>query len=104
MELDEFLKSSSDDEDKVVKELLDLSKNLIAKSELSQEQVVEVCKLKHIARKYKLTAINDLINDFLEGMISNKRKGREEYIKALQAVRENKENLGMFGNMRNKIQ
>lgn len=101
MELNEFLEKTSSDEDKVIKELVDISKNLIAKTELTHEQIVEVCKLKHIARKYKLNNLNLFIEDFMQGKISEARKGRREFIEAIQAQRENKEQLGLFGNLRN---
>jgi len=100
---EEYIKTAPDDDDKVVKELLDIKKDLIAKSELTFQQVVETCKLKHIARKYQIVELGLFIDDFLQGMISKDRKGRKEFIEALQANRENKQNAGMFSNMSDKL-
>lgn len=100
MDINEFLESSSTDEDRVIKELIDTKKNLGSKTDLSFQQIVEVCKLKHIARKYKLRGLDTFIEDFMLFSISKNRLGRKEFIEAFKTQRENKENMSIL-NTRN---
>lgn len=102
VDIQEFLDSQTSDEEKVVKELLDVKKNIEAKTDLTSEQIVEICKLKHIAKKYTLSGITDFIHDFMLLSVSRDRKGRKEFIEALQHARENKEQAGMF-NIRDRL-
>ncbi len=102
MDIQEFLDNQSTDDDKVIKELLDISKNIEAKTDLTPQQIVEVCKLKHIAKKYKLTELDVFINNFMILSVSKNRLGRKEFIDAVRASRENK-SMGMFGNIKDKL-
>ena len=100
VDIQEFIDSNAGDEEKVVKELLDVKKNIEAKTELSHEQIVEICKLKHIAKKYKLADLSLFIQDFMLLSVSKDRKGRKEFIEALQHSRETRQGMGgMFRGM-----
>jgi hypothetical protein len=93
------------DKDKVetvVKNLLN-KKNVDFISELTFIQVVEICKLKHIAKKYgknnfpKLNAlypiednIDYFINNFMLYMCSHKRKRVQEFLDGLKSERTEK--------------
>ena len=94
--------------DTVIKDLLD-NKHLPFITELTFEQIVEICKLKHIAKKYgrdnfpKLNQkypIEDIINKFIENfllyMCSHKRKRVSEFLDGLKSERQNKENQPSF--------
>lgn len=96
VDINEFLESQQSDEEKVIKELLDTSKSIEAKSDLSASQIVEICKLKHIAKKYKLGDVSSFVHDFMLLSISKDRQGRKEFIEALQSSRENKEATSGF--------
>ena len=99
----------------VIKDLLD-NKNLPFITELTFEQIVEICKLKHIAKKYgkanfpNLNAkypIEDIINKFIENfllyMCSHKRKRVAEFLDGLKSERDNKEKQpNMLSRMINK--
>lgn len=104
MDWNEFMQQSGTDEEKVVKELVDVKNNLITKTELTHDQIVCSATCYHIAEKYNLPVISKWVERILQGMISKERKGRKEFIQALQSVREGRENLGFFGNMRSKMQ
>lgn len=103
VDIEQFLDKEKTDEERVIKELLDTSKNMETKSDLTDDNIIEVLKLKHIAKKYKLNELNELINLFMKLRVSRNRLGRKEFIQAIQANRENKESSGMFGNIRDKI-
>jgi len=78
-------------------------------TELTFEQIVEICKLKHIADKYskvnfpKLNAkypveatINNFVKNFCLFMTSHKRQRTGEFIDGLKAERENQERRPNF--------
>lgn len=92
----------------IVKELLNI-KNLNFISELTGDQVNEIVKLKNIARRFnskdfpKLSkiypvedTINNIINDFMTGMISHKRKRVGEFLDGILGERKNVENKPDF--------
>jgi len=94
--------------DTVIKDLLD-NKNLPFITELTFEQIVEICKLKHIAKKYGKSnfprlnlkyPIEDIINKFIENfllyMCSHKRKRVAEFLDGLKTERENRERQPNF--------
>lgn len=97
------MEESRTDEERVIKELLDTSKNLESKTDLTPEQIVEICKLKHIAKKYKLGELSEFIKDFMLLSVSKNRLGRKEFIEALKAERENRENAGLFSGMKERL-
>jgi len=103
VDIEQFLENTSSDDEKVIKELLNLKTNVEAKTELNHEQIVEVCKLKHIAKKYKLTPLSDFIKDFMILSVSKDRKGRKEYIQALQSFRNAQEATNPFIQMGDKL-
>lgn len=99
---------SSNTTETIIKELLNV-KNLPFITELNGEQINEIVKLKHIARRfsakdfptlsklYPIEAIIDnLINDFMLGMISLKRKRVDEFLQGILGERENKQNKPDF--------
>lgn len=92
----------------IVKELLDL-KNINFISELTGEQINEIVKLKNIARRFSKIdfpelnkvypvedTINNIITDFMIGMISYKRKRVIEFLDGLVGERKNVENKPDF--------
>ncbi len=103
VDIEQFLDKEKTDEERVIKELLDTSKNMESKSDLNDENIIEVLKLKHISKKYKLKELDELVNLFMKLRISRNRLGRKEFIEAIQHNRENREGMGMFGNLRDKI-
>lgn len=87
----------------VIKEIFN-KKNLPFITELTFDQIVEVCKLKHIAEKYgeknfpdlnKKYPIEKVINIFIENfmlyMCSHKRKRISEFLTGLKSDRNNAE-------------
>ncbi len=103
VDIEKFLDNEKTDEERVIKELLDTKNNMESKTDLNDANIIEVLKLSHIAKKYKLKEIDDLIKLFMKLRISRNRLGRREFIDAIRANRENRENVGMFGNLRDKI-
>jgi len=100
--------SSSLSVSRMLKHLLK-EQNLPFITELTFEQIVEICKLKHIAEKYgkknfkelnQKYPIEDTINDFVRNfclfMTSHKRKRTIEFIDGLKAERENIERKPNF--------
>lgn len=94
--------TNKDKTETVVKNLLD-SKHLPFITELTFEQIIEICKLKHISRKYgkkNFPKFNDLypiedtidtfIDNFLLYMTSHKRKRVSEFLEGLKGERETK--------------
>lgn len=84
-------------------------KNLPFITELTFEQIVEICKLKHIAIKYgkknfpdlnKKYPIETMIDEFIKYfclyMTSHKRKRTTEFISALKSQRDNEEKKPNF--------
>lgn len=83
----------------IIKKLLD-KKHLPFITELTHEQIVEICKLKHIAKKYgndnfpklnKKYPIEKVINEFIENfmlhMTSLKRQRVREFLDGLKSER-----------------
>ncbi len=103
VDIEAFLDREKTDDERVIKELLDTKNNMETKSDLNDANIIEVLKLKHIAKKYRLKELDELIDLFMKLRVSRNRLGRKEFIEAIQANRENKESMGMFGNMRDKI-
>ena len=103
VDIEAFLDKEKTDEERVIKELLDTEHNMESKSDLNDDNIIEVLKLKHIAKKYKLRELDELIELFMKLRISRNRLGRKEFIDAIKAHRENREQMGMFGNMKDKI-
>ncbi len=104
VDIEQFLDREKTDEERVIKELLDTKSNMETKSDLDDSNIIEILKLKHIAKKYKLSGLNDLIELYMKLRVSRNRLGRKEFIQAIQANRENRESLGAFGgNMRDKL-
>lgn len=94
--------TNKDKTDLTIKSLL-THKHLPYITELTFEQIVEICKLKHIAEKYgkknfpifnKKYPIEDTIKDFIENftlyMTSHKRKRVSEFLEGLKSERETK--------------
>lgn len=92
----------------IVKELLDI-KNLNFISELTGEQINEIVKLKSVARRFSKNnfpelsqiypvedTINNIITDFMTGMISHKRKRVGEFLDGILGERKNVENKPDF--------
>ncbi len=103
VDIEAFLDREKTDDERVIKELLDTKNNMETKSDLNDANIIEVLKLKHIAKKYRLKELDELIDLFMKLRVSRNRLGRKEFIEAIQANRENREASGMFGNMRDKI-
>jgi len=103
MDIEQYLEQQAPDEEKVIKELFDLDKSIEAKTDLSQEQIVEICKLKHLARKYKMGELGLFIKEFMRLSISKNRQGRKEFIDALKSARENKEGMIGFSGLRDRL-
>lgn len=76
----------SDDKHKIVKELF-TKEGLDFKTDLTHNQIVEICKLMHLADKYKIKAIIPFITRFKTLKVSLDRKGRKEFIQALSEER-----------------
>lgn len=106
-DIDESIKDITGESktDTVIKTLLE-KKHLAFISELTFEQIVEICKLKHIANKYGKNnfpnlnnkyPIEDNINTFIENFIlymcSYKRKRVAEFLDGLKTERERKERM-----------
>jgi len=92
----------------VIKDLFN-DKNLPFITELTFEQIVEICKLKHISKKYgkgnfpdlnKKYPIEDVIDKFIDNfllyMCSHKRKRVAEFLDGLKSERTNKESQPNF--------
>lgn len=100
--------SNKDKAETVIKNLFN-EKNLPFITELSFEQIVEICKLKHIAEKYGKTNfkelnskypiednINNFINNFMLYMTSHQRKRVGEFLEGLKSERENSQKQPNF--------
>lgn len=98
----------SDKVETIIKKLFD-EKHLPFITELTFIQIVEICKLKHIATKYgkknfpKLNekypiekAINEFINNFMLYMTSHKRKRVQEFLDGLKSERITKQHQPSF--------
>ena len=96
MDIEEFMANKSGDDEKVIKELFNIKKGIEGKTDLSHEQIVEICKLKHVGKKYKISGINEFISDFMMLSVSKNRLGRKEFIQALQSHKDHMENKGLF--------
>lgn len=92
--------TGKDKADTIIKTILE-HKHLPFITELTFEQIVEICKLKHIAVKYgkknfprfnKKYPIEDVIDTFIENftlyMTSHKRKRVAEFLDGLKGERE----------------
>lgn len=92
----------------IIKSILD-KKHLPFITELSFEQIVEICKLKHISEKYgkknfpelnKKYPIQDIIDNFIDNfllyMTSHKRKRISEFLDGLKSERQNKQQQPSF--------
>lgn len=89
--------TKKDTTETIIKTLLD-KKHLPFITELSFEQIIEICKLKHIAKKYgkenfknlnSIYPIEDNINEFIDNfmlhMTSHKRKRVNEFLNGLNS-------------------
>ncbi len=92
----------------IIRELIKIE-NLPFITELSGEQINEIVKLKHIARRFSAkdfptlsklypieAVINNLINDLMLGMISLKRKRVSEFLEGILGERQNMQNKPDF--------
>lgn len=100
--------TNKDKTETVVKSLLE-HKHLPYITELTFTQIVEICKLKHIAKKYgknnfskfnKMYPIENIITEFIENftlyMTSHKRKRVTEFLDGLKGEREIKQHQPNF--------
>lgn len=104
--------TAKDKTETVVKSLFD-KKFLPFITELTFEQITEICKLKHIAKKYgkdnfpeynKKYPIEDNINLFIDNfllhMCSHKRKRVTEFLDGLKGEKQEKKSTGLFDFMK----
>lgn len=91
--------TKKDTTETVIKTLLN-EKHLPFITELSFDQIIEICKLKHISKKYGKQNfpdlnkkypiednINEFINNFMLYMTSHKRKRVDEFLNGLKSER-----------------
>lgn len=99
--IDDILGSEELKEESASKELLTIdTKNLPAKSELSEEQVTGVTKLMCLADWFDLSKARDFAQHFLKFQISKKRAGRKEFLDSLKANLDNEKNKNpLLGNL-----
>lgn len=70
--------------DKSFKQLFE-SDNLLKKTDLTRNEIADIAIILTFARRFGFDWLENLITNFLELMISKKRKGREEMVNIAQA-------------------
>lgn len=75
----------------ILKELFN-KKDIETKTELGMNQIIIINKKRMLANLLDFPELNDLLNDFMILSISNKRKGRQEFIEGFKGNKESKEN------------
>lgn len=88
----------------VLKELF-TSKDVETKTELSIKQVILINQKRTISKLLDWDSLNQTLNDFMLLMISNNRKGRQEFVDGFKSDREAKiqESKGFGGWMKDKF-
>jgi len=75
----------------ILKELFNKN-NIETKTELSINQIIVINKKRMISKLLDFNELDVLLDDFMVLSISNKRKGRAEFIEGFKGYRENKTN------------
>ncbi len=69
----------------VSKELLTKDENIDLKTDVSDDDISNISKLRFMQKTLKMDNINILLDSFLSLRVSRGRKGRQEFIQALNA-------------------
>jgi hypothetical protein len=101
VDLSEVMESEDEGEYKVIKELF-TKKGIEFKTDLSPEQCAEIAKLRAVAKRYHIKAINDFVNNYIMLLVSKTRKGRGEFIDAFKSQREERESR-LFNDMQSVL-
>lgn len=81
------------------------SDELDVRSELNTLQIVHIARARFIARRYRVKAQNEFVDDLLRLMISHKRKGRKEVVAAHQSASmgDSERATGVWANMQRNL-
>lgn len=97
--MDELETSINEDISKLsLKHLFDKldKKQILLKTELNDNEIKRITKLKFIAENLELKKLNSMITTFMQLRVSLERKGRNEVIDALKTITDNKTGKSMF--------
>jgi hypothetical protein len=79
---------------KIIKELFS-KKDIDLKTELTHEQIADLCVLLHFSDRCKSKAMKAFANNFMKLQVSKKRQGRGEFIKAIHGYQDSQKERGM---------
>ena len=86
------------DDDAILREVFD-TKNIETKTELNDQQIQSVNKLKTLSVLFNSDLLKDHLKDFMEMQKSRNRKSMEEFVDGIKSKKRDEVDKGFLGNM-----